>query len=78
MFQQTVVEVLVNVIITVSDSYNKKLSARRAQAVKNYLIQNGVDADRIMVRGEGKSFKYNNQTPEGRYANRRAEIIFSN
>lgn len=61
-----------------SDLYNKKLSARRAQAVKNYLIQNGVDADRITVRGEGKSFKYNNQTPEGRYANRRAEIIFSN
>lgn len=47
-----------------SDSYNKKLSARRAQAVKNYLIQNGVDADRITVRGEGKSFKYNNQTPK--------------
>lgn len=61
-----------------SDLYNKKLSARRAQAVKNYLIQNGVDADRITVRGKGKSFKYNNQTPEGRYANRRAEIIFSN
>ena len=61
---------------TGSDAYNLRLSQRRAQAVKSYLVEHGIAADRISISGEGKSFKYNNHTPEGRYANRRAEIIF--
>lgn len=61
---------------TGSDAYNLRLSQRRAQVVKSYLVKHGIASDRITTSGEGKSFKYNNHTPEGRYANRRAEIIF--
>ena len=61
---------------TGSDAYNLGLSQRRAQAVKSYLVNHGIAADRITISGKGKSFKYNNHTAEGRYANRRAEIIF--
>jgi hypothetical protein len=35
--------------------YNQKLSERRAEAVKNYLIQHGIDAKRLTSKGFGKS-----------------------
>jgi len=38
-----------------SDEYNKKLSERRAIAVKNYIVSNGVDADRLKVEGKGEA-----------------------
>ena len=36
-------------------SYNIKLSQRRAELVKNYLVSQGISADKIQVRAEGKS-----------------------
>jgi OOP family OmpA-OmpF porin len=38
-----------------SDSYNLKLSDRRARAVMNYLVDHGVSADKIDARGMGKA-----------------------
>ena len=38
-----------------SDAYNQKLSERRANTVKNYLISQGVDASRLQAVGKGES-----------------------
>lgn len=38
-----------------SDEYNRKLSERRAIAVKNYIASNGIDADRLKVEGRGEA-----------------------
>lgn len=58
-----------------TDKYNKKLSQKRADAVKTYLVtKHKVDASRITAVGHGKSFKYDNKTEAGRYKNRRVEM----
>jgi len=55
--------------------YNQGLSQRRAQAVADYLIENGADAANITVKGYGKSQPVaDNTTDEGRAANRRVEF----
>ncbi len=59
-----------------TDAYNQTLSEKRAQAVKNFLVQQGVPASRLTAIGRGKSFKYDNKNAEGRYLNRRVELIF--
>jgi len=38
-----------------ADAYNQKLSQRRAEAVKNYLVSKGIPADRIHTEGHGKT-----------------------
>ncbi len=54
---------------------NLKLSAARAEAVKAYLVQHGVAADRIVAKGEGAAKPIaDNKTAEGRAKNRRVEI----
>ena len=59
-----------------SESYNQGLSERRANAVRDYLVQRGYPADRIQSRGKGKGSPIaNNASPEGRANNRRVEII---
>ena len=58
-----------------TDAYNQKLSLRRADSVKKYLISKGIDANRIYVEGKGESQPVaNNKTAEGRAKNRRVEI----
>ena len=61
---------------TGSDAYNQKLSERRAQAVKKYLVDSGyVKADMIMAEGRGETEPIaDNKTKEGRFKNRRVEI----
>ena len=61
---------------TGSDKYNAGLSLRRANAVRNYFIEHGIDPNRLTARGMGKSFKYTNRTGDGRWMNRRVELIF--
>jgi outer membrane protein OmpA-like peptidoglycan-associated protein len=59
-----------------SESYNLDLSARRAQAVRRFLVSQGVDESRI--RAEGLGFTQpvaDNKTAEGRANNRRVEIV---
>ena len=59
-----------------SDAYNQKLSERRAQAVRDYMVAEGISASRISTRGWGKSKPVaSNDTAEGRAENRRVEII---
>lgn len=59
------------------DAYNQDLSERRAQAVKQALVDMyGIDADRLVAKGGGESNPVaSNDTEEGRYQNRRVEII---
>jgi OOP family OmpA-OmpF porin len=59
-----------------TDAYNQKLSERRAAAVKNWLVSNGVAAERLDATGYGESQpKYDNKTEEGRKLNRRVELV---
>ena len=59
-----------------SDSYNMRLSERRAQTVKNYLISRGVSASRLTTRGYGESDPVaTNETAAGRAQNRRVELL---
>ncbi len=56
--------------------YNLGLSQRRAQAVKNYLVEKGIATERMVVKGYGLTQPaYSNDTREGRAKNRRTEII---
>jgi OOP family OmpA-OmpF porin len=58
-----------------SDAYNQKLSVRRAEAVKAYLVSKGIEKNRIYTEGKGeKQPVASNKTAEGRAKNRRVEI----
>jgi OOP family OmpA-OmpF porin len=58
-----------------SDAYNQKLSVRRAESVKAYLVSKGIEANRIYTEGKGeKQPVADNKTREGRAKNRRVEI----
>lgn len=59
------------------DTYNKQLSESRANAVKQYFVLNGIDANRIVVVGNGSSKPLcDNDTEENRARNRRTDISF--
>lgn len=60
------------------DSYNQNLSERRAQSVRDALVQRGVDSSRITAMGYGKAHPVaDNASPEGRAMNRRVEIVIT-
>jgi|GEM_PF-1451010 len=62
-----------------TDEYNQKLSQRRADAVKSYLVKNGIEAARLTTSAWGESRPIaDNETEEGRFQNRRVEFIKSN
>jgi len=57
--------------------YNQKLSERRANSVKAFMITKGVPADMIVTEGKGKLDPIaSNKTAEGRQLNRRVDITF--
>ncbi|MCI5067174.1 MAG: OmpA family protein [Acidovorax sp.] len=58
-----------------SDAYNQKLSVRRSEAVKAYLVSKGIEKNRVYTEGKGeKQPVADNKTAEGRAKNRRVEI----
>ena len=64
-----------------TEQYNKSLSERRADVVRDYLIKAGVDAAQIVTVAKGSSqprrpnlTETGEDNPEGRRANRRTEI----
>ena len=58
-----------------SDAYNQKLSVRRSEAVKAYLVSSGIEKNRVYTEGKGeKQPVADNKTAEGRAKNRRVEI----
>ncbi|MES2934667.1 MAG: Ig-like domain-containing protein [Pseudomonadota bacterium] len=59
-----------------SDSYNLKLSLRRAKSVKKYLVDHGIPADTLIVEGRGESEPRYPNTKEMRHKNRRVEMAF--
>jgi OOP family OmpA-OmpF porin len=58
-----------------SDAYNQKLSVKRSEAVKAYLVSKGIEKNRVYTEGKGeKQPVADNKTGEGRAKNRRVEI----
>ena len=57
-------------------AHNQKLSQRRAESVRDYLIKNGIAADRLEAKGFGPSVALeSNETAVGRETNRRVEFV---
>ena len=57
------------------DAFNQKLSIRRAESVKDYLVSKGVEKNRVYTEGKGeKQPVADNKTKEGKAKNRRTEI----
>jgi OOP family OmpA-OmpF porin len=58
-----------------SDAYNQKLSIKRSEAVKTYIVSKGIEKNRVYTEGKGeKQPVADNKTAEGRAKNRRVEI----
>ncbi len=58
-----------------ADEYNQKLSVKRSEAVKAYLVSKGIEKNRVYTEGKGeKQPVADNKTTEGRAKNRRVEI----
>ncbi len=57
------------------DEYNQKLSVRRAESVKKYLVSKNIEQNRVYTEGKGeKQPVATNKTKEGRAKNRRVEV----
>jgi OmpA-OmpF porin, OOP family len=57
------------------DAFNQKLSVRRSEAVKAYLVSKGIEKNRVYTEGKGeKQPVADNKTKEGKAKNRRVEI----
>lgn len=60
------------------DEYNQNLSEHRAEAVRDYFVQQGISSSAVEARGFGKSEPIaSNDTAEGRQQNRRVELVLS-
>jgi len=59
-----------------TDAYNQGLSERRANSVKRYLVEHGIDESRLSTVGYGESRPIaSNETRDGRALNRRVELL---
>jgi len=62
-----------------TEAYNQGLSQRRADAVRSYLIAQGIASGRLDASGKGESHPVaDNASAEGRQQNRRVEVVISN
>jgi outer membrane protein OmpA-like peptidoglycan-associated protein len=61
-----------------TEEYNQDLSERRATAVLNYLVSQGIAQNRLVMRGFGETKPIaSNETRKGRETNRRVEVLFT-
>jgi outer membrane protein OmpA-like peptidoglycan-associated protein len=64
---------------TGSEEFNRRLSERRAEAVRDALVQRGIDPARVSMRGYGETYPVaSNDTAAGKQLNRRVEVVMSN
>ena len=74
-YPRTQVEVVGHTDNVGNEQMNETLSERRARAVRDVLVQKGVDSARVVTRGAGEGRPVaTNATPEGRAMNRRVEL----
>ena len=60
---------------TGADGYNQKLSVKRAEAVKAYLVSKGIEKNRVYTEGKGEAQPVaDNKSKAGRAKNRRVEV----
>jgi OOP family OmpA-OmpF porin len=58
-----------------TDGYNQKLSVKRSEAVKAYLVSKGIEKNRVYTEGKGSGQPVaDNKTKDGRTKNRRVEV----
>lgn len=75
-YDDTDLKILGHTDNTGTDAHNKVLSDRRADAVDNFLVAQGVEGSRMSTTGYGESDPIaTNDTPEGRQLNRRVEVV---
>ncbi len=74
--EKVVVEVAGHTDSVGSEKYNQGLSERRANSVRDYLVEKGVKASRLSAKGYGELRPIaSNDTEEGRQENRRVELV---
>ncbi len=77
-YEKTLVDVMGHTDSTGSAEYNVDLSLRRASSVAQYLVSQGIDQRRLLVKGFGEERPIaTNETEAGRAQNRRVEIQIS-
>lgn len=74
-WDQVEVEIAGHTDSTGSATYNEDLSQRRADSVRDFLVEEGIDSDRLETKGYGEEAPIaDNDTAEGRAKNRRVEL----
>lgn len=77
-YDSSLIDVIGHTDSSGADAYNQELSERRARAVADYLQGRGVIQERIVAYGRGETQPVaTNDTPEGRAANRRVELMIT-
>lgn len=71
-----VIQIEGNTNAVVANEFDTILSEERAKTVKNYLVANGIDPNRIIVVGNGNSKMIADPNSEDAYLNRRTDVFF--